>query len=63
VIDDTGLPGHYDFTLEFSPDNADSTDKPELLVAIHEQLGLKIESRRTLVDVYVVDSAEKPGEN
>jgi uncharacterized protein (TIGR03435 family) len=62
VIDDTGLTDRYDFTIEFAPERGES-DKPDLLVAIQEQLGLKIDSRKSQVDIYVVDSAEKPGEN
>ena len=38
---------------------ADS-NQPMLIVALEEQLGLKLESRRTDVPVVVVDSVERP---
>jgi uncharacterized protein (TIGR03435 family) len=63
VIDDTGLTGKYDFKIEFAPDGKGDGERPDLLVAIQEQLGLKIESRKAPVDVYIVDGAEKPNEN
>jgi uncharacterized protein (TIGR03435 family) len=37
---------------------------PNLLRAVQEQLGLKVESKKTLIDVLVVDHIEKvPTEN
>jgi uncharacterized protein (TIGR03435 family) len=38
-------------------------DKPSFITALEEQLGLKLESTKTMVDVLVIDSAEKPMEN
>jgi uncharacterized protein (TIGR03435 family) len=61
VLDQTGLPGAYDFTLTWSPDAA--TDAPSLVSAVHEQLGLRLESRKAPVDVFVIDSISRPSEN
>jgi uncharacterized protein (TIGR03435 family) len=66
VIDQTGLKGRYDFTLEWTPDNLPPGDStaPSLFTAVQEQLGLKLESRKAPVEIVVVDSAEKtPTEN
>lgn len=77
VIDKTGLKDRYDFTLNWTPDEfqysvmgipapppSDSADAPPgLLTAIQQQLGLKIEQRKDLVDVLVIDHVEKPSEN
>jgi uncharacterized protein (TIGR03435 family) len=66
VIDQTGLKGRYDFTLEWTPDNVPPGDAtaPSLFTAVQEQLGLKLESRKAPVEIIIVDSAEKnPTEN
>jgi uncharacterized protein (TIGR03435 family) len=75
VIDKTRLTAKYDYTVEFTPDEsialpgappvaaqADSS-KPTLFTALQEQLGLKLESQKGPVEVFVVDRAEKPSEN
>lgn len=77
VIDATGLKGFFDFNLEWTPDDAgsasrpadsgaavDSTVGPNLVVALQQQLGLKLESRKAPLDVMVIDRVEKiPTEN
>ena len=76
VLDETGLGGEYDFTLDFAPDenwqmrvgwrpaNSVPDETPVLATAISEQLGLKLASRRGPVKVLVVDSADRaPVEN
>ncbi len=74
VIDQTGLAGKYDYTLEFAPENLRPTDAgasaaasdpaPTLLVAIQDQLGLKLEAKKLPVDIVIVDHIEKtPTEN
>jgi uncharacterized protein (TIGR03435 family) len=72
VVDETSLPGRYDFTIDFTPylpdptHNMDGT-KPDttgiLMAALEGELGLKMESRKTQVDVMVVDHVEKPSAN
>ncbi len=66
VIDQTGLKGNYDFTLEWTADTVVAPDAvaPSLFTAVQEQLGLKLEARKAPVEIIVVDSAEKsPTEN
>jgi uncharacterized protein (TIGR03435 family) len=71
VIDRTGLPGHYDLVLQWTPDSlsndgkpADSkADAPDLFTAIKEQLGLKLLPTKANVEVFVIDHAEQPSEN
>jgi uncharacterized protein (TIGR03435 family) len=84
VIDNTGLKGSYDFTLEWTPDPGQGLgpgfggpgepprpDNPaptepsgtSVFVAIQEQLGLKLESQKTPVEIIVIESVEKPSEN
>ena len=71
VVDETGLAGRWDFMLEWTPDPSqfggtalpvgrERDRPPALFTAIQEQLGLRMESRRTTVAVLVVDRVEKP---
>ena len=68
VVDKTGIPGKYDLSLVWTPDDkVASTDDPNappgLFTAIQEQLGLKLEATRAQVDVFIIDHVEQPSEN
>lgn len=76
VIDRTGLTGDFVLTLEFAtesgastpfgpvaPPSVEAVDAPSLFSAIQDQLGLKLESRRDVLDALVIESAEPPSEN
>jgi uncharacterized protein (TIGR03435 family) len=66
VIDLTGIHGVFDITLDWTPENAPTTaleTKPSLPVALQEQLGLRLEARKSPVNVIVMDHAEKASEN
>ena len=79
VVDKTSLAGFYDFTIEIPmPPPPPPGARPEdgrgggigiqdaqvlVLGAVREQLGLKLDSRKMPVEVFVIDHAEKPGVN
>jgi uncharacterized protein (TIGR03435 family) len=66
LIDKTGLQGLYDVTLRWTPEPTESTrtsDFPTLFTAVQEQLGLKLESAKGAVDMFVIDSVQRPSEN
>lgn len=70
VMDRTGLPGAFNFTLRWNADRglADTDDRAadlrwEVSTAIVQQLGLTLKSKRMPVEILVVDHAEKPSEN
>jgi uncharacterized protein (TIGR03435 family) len=63
VVDQTGLEGSYDFTLEWAPDDAKDTSLPSLVAALREQLGLRLESQKRPVEVLVIDRLQRPSEN
>ena len=75
VVDETGLSGKFDFTLEWRPDpppaagpNApqlppEIASRPDLFTAFQEQIGLKLEAAKTPVEVIVIDRVQKPSEN
>lgn len=76
VVNRTGIEGHWDFSLKWTPDETqfqvfnmkivpdESPDAPPpVFTAIQEQVGLKLDAAKTMVDVMVLDHVEKPSEN
>ena len=66
VLDQTGLKGRYDFNLQWTPDDAQTTapdPPPGLFTAIQDQIGLKLERVKAPADVLVIDKIARPGEN
>jgi uncharacterized protein (TIGR03435 family) len=78
VVDRTGLTGLFEADLRWTPDGpalaAPTTPGPEtppgydsnepsLTTALQQQLGLKLESRKEVVDMLVIDRIEHPTEN
>ncbi|HVW09204.1 MAG TPA: TIGR03435 family protein [Bryobacteraceae bacterium] len=75
VVDQTGLgSARYDFVMKWTPDPLQSERggqegapkgdaPPDIFAAMQQQLGLKLEATKTLVDVLVIDKVEKPSEN
>jgi uncharacterized protein (TIGR03435 family) len=61
VEDETGLKGEYDFKLRWSPHRDGSG--PALTTALEEQLGLKLETRKKMVETIVIEHVERPSEN
>jgi uncharacterized protein (TIGR03435 family) len=74
VLDRTRLAGTFDFRLSWTPDRIPQgapppggpalppvdPNGPSLFAALQEQLGLKLESTRTPLDVLVIDRVERP---
>lgn len=66
VIDQTSLPGHYDFTLKWTYDDTAPRDPdapPSLFTAIKEQLGLELAAIKGPAEVLVIDHIEQPSAN
>jgi uncharacterized protein (TIGR03435 family) len=66
VLDLTDIKGVFDVTLDWAPERAQPAPletKPPLPVALEEQLGLKLEARKSPIEVIVVDHAERASEN
>ena len=61
VIDETGLTGEYNFTLEYTPAEilTGARYKISLFDALQTQLGLKLDNKRGPIDVLQIDYAEK----
>jgi uncharacterized protein (TIGR03435 family) len=74
VVDETGLKGRYSFELRWHPDELQfaqmqglsvPTDEgseagDDIYTAARKQLGLRIEAKKTMVDVMVIDAASRP---
>jgi uncharacterized protein (TIGR03435 family) len=60
-VNETGMDGDYDFTLDLAIDEHQPKPlDPSLLInAMREQLGLSLKSQDALVDYLVIDGAEK----
>jgi uncharacterized protein (TIGR03435 family) len=74
VLNRTGLNGGYDFTLEWTPEQAPTPrpgepelridpNGPSIFTALREQLGLRLDQQRAPVDVIVIDEAHYPTPN
>lgn len=73
VVDKTGLSGHYDFDLDWAPDETQfggevptarsDAQSPPFFTAIQQQIGLRIEATKGPVMALVVDSAQRPTAN
>ena len=65
VVDDTGLTGSYNYTLQFGREwsENDPDGWPSIFTAVQEQMGLKLEGVHKPVPNLVVDHITKPTEN
>ncbi len=66
IVDQTGLKGRYDFTLEWTAPKAGvapDLSAPDIFTAMPAQLGLRLRSQTAPVEILVIDSAAMPGEN
>jgi uncharacterized protein (TIGR03435 family) len=61
IVDQTGLEGEFDFTLDLTPDEdrPSPLDPAILLGAMRDQLGLAVKSQKGPVDFLVIDRVEK----
>jgi uncharacterized protein (TIGR03435 family) len=65
VLDQTGLTGKYDLEAHWTPDSRPPGPQaagvgPATLAALEEQLGLKVNSELSTVDILVIDHADHP---
>ena len=66
VKNDTGIQGKFDVKLNFAPPETDVADSslPSIFTAVQEQLGLKLEPAKVMVQVLVIDHVDsEPTEN
>jgi uncharacterized protein (TIGR03435 family) len=65
IIDATGLEGEYYIDLSWAPNSVDqgvpaaAGTSPDLFTAVRESLGLRLEQRKTPIEVLIVDHIER----
>jgi uncharacterized protein (TIGR03435 family) len=62
VVNESGLTGAFDIDLSYTPASPDGAaqDAVSIFTALQEQLGLRLESARGPVEVFVIDRVERP---
>ena len=76
MIDETGLKGTFDFSLDWAPDSNSAIimrsgdangpsdiDGPSFFDALKDQLGLKLKSTKAVIPTLVIDHVEQPSPN
>jgi uncharacterized protein (TIGR03435 family) len=72
VLDETGLKGTYNYSLEFAdprlanspePRLREADSRPNIFTAVQEQLGLQLQSAKQPIEFVVIDHVERPSEN
>jgi uncharacterized protein (TIGR03435 family) len=63
VVDRTGLSGNFNFEVDATRDESNPNPFMAPMAPAMYQLGLKLTTSKGPVDIFVVDSAEKPSQN
>jgi len=63
LVDQTGLEGRFDFSVEFTLDPTAPDDPTMYQEALQDQLGVQLKAANVLMDTLVIDHAEWPTEN
>ena len=73
VVNETGLTGTFDFTLEWTPEPdhaappgaalSTEPEAPPFMGALNDQLGLKLKPGKASLPILIVDHVQRPSEN
>ena len=64
VVNETGLEGKFDISLDYAIDGAADSTLPSIFTALQERLGLKLIPQKVRIETLVIDHAERiPSEN
>jgi len=72
VLDETGLKGTYNYSLEFAdprltvsgePRSRQADSRPDLFTAVQEQLGLRLQAAKMPIEFVIIDHVERPTPN
>jgi uncharacterized protein (TIGR03435 family) len=61
VLDKTGLAGKYDYVVDYTIEQGTgaSEPRPDIAAAVQQQLGLRLVPAKAMIDMVIVDKAEK----
>jgi uncharacterized protein (TIGR03435 family) len=61
ILDQTGLTGEFNFTLELTPDESqpNTMDAASMLIPALRDLGFTLRADKAAIDYYVIDSADR----
>ena len=59
ILDRTNVSEKFNYRLDFAPPSSVQDRRSPLLVAIQEELGLRLDPQRVAMDVLVIDHVEK----
>jgi uncharacterized protein (TIGR03435 family) len=63
VEDHTGLRGNFDLQIEWAPEEGSDSADASLFTVLKEQLGLKLEGAKGMVETLVIDGIAQPSAN
>jgi uncharacterized protein (TIGR03435 family) len=63
VVDQTELPGYWEFELIYAVRPIPGTDSPSVFTAVQEDLGLRLRPAKAPVEVLVIEQLERPTPN
>lgn len=68
IVDQTGLTGHYNFDLTWSPEDPTAAARldsgaPIIFSALEKELGLRLKPAKAMLDSIVIDHIEMPSPN
>ena len=63
LVDQTGLKGQFDFSVEFAREPTNPDDPTAYQDALQDQLGVKLKATTASIETLVIDRVERPTEN
>lgn len=63
VEDHTGLPGNFDFQIQWAPEETPDSPAPSLFSVLKEQLGLRLRPTKGTTETFIIDQIDHPSAN
>jgi uncharacterized protein (TIGR03435 family) len=63
VLNRSAVEGNFEFTLQFARDELQQDSIPSIFTAVQEQLGLRLERTKGIIETLVILDAARPQQN